>query len=436
MSPKTQAVAVGPEQTSWIPFRAGSRWNNRIDSWQLLALPAFRAYFLGSVASNLGTWLQTTAQILLAYQLTHSAYGVGLITAGQFSGFLVIGPWAGRIADRLGPRRVLISTQFASAVFAMALGLLQLTHHLTEAGLFAGATATGLAATLALPVQNALAPGLVPEPAVKGALALNSVSYNIGRTASPALYLVLLAGFGTGWAFVMNGISFVVFAVTIMKIYPSSLPAADRPAAGWAGLRIIVRRPRIMLLLAMVAAITIADDPVQVIGPSLARHMHVSPTVWASVFLGALGLGTIMGSPFLPRWTAARRAAPPLIFLAVSVVVFAISPTPWISLLAAVCAGAAALWTGSAAQAQLLKTAGARSRPEVMGYWMVAWAGTKPIASFVDGALATHWGLWQAAVCLTTPAVLVAVAELFLADRARTALKELMRRHNAAFVSL
>lgn len=70
----------------------------------------FRWYFLGSVTSDYGTWLQNTAQVLLAYQLAHSVFAVGLVSFAQFTSPLVLGPWAGVAADKFGGRRTLLVT--------------------------------------------------------------------------------------------------------------------------------------------------------------------------------------------------------------------------------------------------------------------------------------------------------------------------------------
>ena len=81
--------------------------------------PGFPWYFAGSVISNFGTWLQNTAQVVLAYQLTHSVFWVGLVTCAQFSSPLVLGAWAGVLTRRFGNWRTLIVTQCASMVIAM-----------------------------------------------------------------------------------------------------------------------------------------------------------------------------------------------------------------------------------------------------------------------------------------------------------------------------
>src|SRR6516225_8939938 len=69
-------------------------------AWQVLGQRDFRRYFLGSLISNLGTWLQSTAQVLIAYQVTRSVFMVGLIASAQFAGMIVVSPWAPVLADR------------------------------------------------------------------------------------------------------------------------------------------------------------------------------------------------------------------------------------------------------------------------------------------------------------------------------------------------
>jgi MFS family permease len=414
-----------------LPFRRDEfrRDEPKSASWHVLRHRRFLIYFGGSLVSNLGTWLQNTAQMLLAYQLTHSAFAVGLVTSAQFAGFLLIGPWAAAMANRVGSRRVLVASQVVSAGIAAALAGLQLTGSLNETQLTLGALGIGLAFAFALPVQTAMVSGLVPEDETKAAMAMNSVSYNAGRTLAPVLCVAVIASIGAGWAFALNAISFIVFAITIIVVRPRAAPPPPREARDWLGLRIAVRRPRILLLLAMVAAVTLADDPVLVLGPPLARHLAV-PTVWPAYFLSALGLGTVVGALVPTRPSTAKRAALPLLGLAISVIVFTAGFSAWLSLGSAIAAGAAGLLTGAAAQALLLKTAGPRQATQVMALWAIAWAGSKPLASLADGWMAGQIGVQWTGVVLTAPAITVAMLELFLRPGVKNRLKVWIYQRN------
>jgi len=402
---------------------------DRAGSWRVLRQPAFRAYFVGCTISNLGTWLQNTAQLILAYRLTHDVFDVAVITSAQFSGFLTIGPWAGSLGDRLGRKNVLIGAQLLSFVITGVLACVEFTGRLTELELFFGALGTGLALTFALPIQTAMVSALVQEKDKKAALALNSVSYNAGRTLAPLLYLAVLASIGTAWAFALNSISFLVFALIVMGLYPSADIGQQTRVRHREIFSFAIKRPRIVLLLLMIAAVTFADDPVLVLGPSLAHQLRI-PSFWPAYFLAALGIGTVFGAMFPTRPPKTKRAAVPLAVLAFAVVIFALGIDRWVSLAAAVIAGIAGLLTGAASQALLLKRATPQHAVLVMALWAVAWAGTKPIASLADGVLASHLGIQAAAVILAFPALLIALPEICLSERRKIRLKDAMAKLN------
>jgi len=403
----------------------------RHSAWGALRHRDFRWYFCGSLTSNLGTWMQTIAQVVLVYQLTHSVFAVGVVTSAQFAGTLFLGPWAAVVASRIGGRRMLIATQLASSAVAGVLAVLEATHALGENGLILGALVLGLLFTFALPVQTALVPRLVPENQrdAEAAMAMNSVSYNVGRALAPALSVVVIATIGFKWAFAINSVSFLIYAVTLAGIHPRSPGEHAEPRRVRDGGRVALETPRILLLLAMVAAVTLADDPVLILGPPLAHQLHVS-SGWPGYFLSALGLGTVLGSLWPRRgpksWgksQTSRRAAGWLLLLAVAVVVFSIGIATWVSLAAAFAAGVAALGTGAVTQTQLVRLR-PRYAASVMALWAVCWAGSKPIASLVDGWLASivpH--LWIVAVLLALPAVLLAGAEIVLPRKAKDSIR-------------
>jgi MFS family permease len=428
-APKGQSLETPPPGRSLWSLQWSSRagflrgHEQRSASWHVLRHRGFLGFFAGSLVSNLGTWLQNTAQMLLAYQLTHSPFAVGMVTSAQFAGFLLIGPWAATLAERAGSKRVLVASQLLSAGIAALLAALQFSGSLTESSLVLCALGIGFAFTFALPVQTAMVPSLVPEADTKAAMAMNSVSYNAGRTLAPVLCVAVVANMGAGWAFALNSMSFLVFAVTIIVLRPHGGPSPARRARDWLGPRIDMWRPRIVLLLAMVAAVTVADDPVLVLGPPLAHHVLAVASVWPAYFLSALGLGTVLGAFMRTKPSTARRAAVSLLGLAISVIVFTAGISAWFSLLAALAAGVAGLLTGAATQSLLLKTAGPARATQVMALWAMAWAGSKPLASLADGWLASHVGVFRTGIVLASPAIIIALLELLRWPGVRILLK-------------
>jgi MFS family permease len=372
------------------------------------------------------------------YELTRSVLAVGLVISAQFSGSLFLGPWAAVVASRFSGRRMLITTQGFSALVAGGLAVLQATGYLDALTLVMGALALGLAFTFGLPVQTAMVPRLAPD--TEAAMAMNSVSYNAGRALAPVLSVAVIATLGFAWAFAINAISFEVFAVTLFLVNPGLGGGRHQIARARDGIVAALQQPRIMLTLAMVAAVTFADDPILVLGPALARQLDASSS-WAGYFLSALGLGTILGSLRIgakrraskhkfrqPTATSdrSRRAARSLLLLVVCMFIFASGISTWVSLLAAFGAGVAALRTGAVTQTQLVRQPAHTA--SVMALWAIAWAGTKPLASLTDGWVASSHGLLAAVAVVGVLALILGVSEVFLPRASRELLKLRTRR--------
>ena len=398
-------------------------------SWHVLGHRDFRRYFIGSTLSNLGTWLQNTAQALLAYELTHSAFTVGLIVCFQFTPVLLAGPAAGTVVGRVRDlRTMLIITQCASAVVAGVLALLEFSGRLSVVGLAAGALVLGTAYCFALPAFTVLVPSLVPRSETSSAMAMNSVSYNIGRATAPVLAVVIIYFIGFGPAFAFNAVSFLVLAWLLRKTrLRYELPPPSTQPRLTDGFR-AAKKHRIWLLLLMVTAVTIAADPVLVLGPVLAHRFHV-PEAWAGVFLSGLGIGTVLGSLVsVPRPSMLRHAAYPLAVLGGAIIVFSLGLDRWICVAMAVVAGIACLLTGAATQTLLIDFAG-KNRAAVMAVWAVAWAGSKPLASLADGYLATRFNVTTAGVILALPALLPALIIITVRRPGVTIIPRIWRQH-------
>jgi len=376
-------------------------------SWLVLKNRRFRLYFLGSVTSDLGTWLQNTAQVLLAYRLAHSVLAVGLVTCAQFSSPLVLGPWAGVMADRFGGRRTLLGSQAVAGLVSAILAALEFAARMSESWLVTGAILSGLCFTFALPARNVTVRRLVSVGETQPAFVMDSVSYNLGRAVAPLMSVALVHWVGYGWAFLGNAVSFGVFTL-ILWMVGRHLGTAEpeRRSRVLDGFRVAASDGKIMILLLMVAAVTVADDPILVLGPELADRMHAAASL-SGWFIAALGAGNVVGS--LRRISlvlSLRLAATSLGCLGVFMVLFVMTDWAWLSVAAALGAGVCGLVANSATRALLSKAAGQQRMAAVMAVWAIAWAGSKPLASLADGLLATYVGVRWTGVLLALPALI------------------------------
>jgi MFS family permease len=168
----------------------------------------YRVWAAGALVSNVGTWMQRTAQdwLVLTELTHHNASAVGMVMALQFAPQFLLLPWTGFAADHFNQRRLLIVTQAAMGGLALCLGFLtvagivQLWHVYVFAFLF------GSAAAFDAPVRQTFVAELVGGDAdLPNAIALNSTSFNAARMIGPAMSGLVIASVGTGWAFLING---------------------------------------------------------------------------------------------------------------------------------------------------------------------------------------------------------------------------------------
>ena len=382
--------------------------------WAVLPqCPDFRWYFIGSVSSDMGTWVQNTAQVLLAYHLTHSVLTVALVTCAQFSSPLVLGPWAGVMTNRFGGRKTLLYTDLVSSAIAGLLAFLQFAGWLNEAWLVTGAIAIGLTFTFALPARNVTIRRLVKPDQTRAAYAMDSVSYNLGRALAPPLSVGIITTIGFGYAFALNAVSFLLFTAVLAFVGQGSTEP-ERHSRVRDGFLIAYREGRIMIVLLMVVAVTLAADPVLVLGPALASHVFGRSASWSGLFIAALGAGSVLGSVRRSKHTPSLKlAATALAALGCCMISFVLAPQFWFSVVAAGAAGAACLVANSSTRALLAKEAGPLKEASVMAVWAIAWAGSKPLASLTDGLLPSAIGIRATGILLALPALVPILVLVF-----------------------
>lgn len=219
-----------------------------------------RLFFAGMLVSNCGTWIQSTATALLVLKLTGKGTSLGIITAAQFLPMLLLGPWAGVLADRSNRRRMTMITQTGLTVQAVALAVVDLTGHATVGLVAVLALVLGLFSALDNPARRGVVTELVDEADVANALSLNTAVMTGSRVFGPALAGLMVSTIGTGWCFVVNALSFLAVLASLMFMNPAELrvpkpaPRGGRPLRD--SLAFVARDP---LLRPMFIALTVVS---------------------------------------------------------------------------------------------------------------------------------------------------------------------------------
>jgi MFS family permease len=170
---------------------------------------------------------------LVLTQLTrHSASAVGVVMALQFGPQLLLLPWTGVAADHFNQRRMLMATQATMGALALILGGLTVAHVVQLWEVYVLAFLQGCAAAFDAPVRQTFVAELVGDEDLPNAIALNSSSFNAARMVGPAIAGLAIAAIGTGWAFLINGASFIAVLISLFRLRASELRPHARAARG------------------------------------------------------------------------------------------------------------------------------------------------------------------------------------------------------------
>ena len=196
-----------------------------------------RIFFAGLLVSNIGTWLQLTAMSLLVYRITGRATDLGITVALQFLPMLVLGTWAGALADQRDKRTMAIVTQSLLAVQAIVLGLVDLAGLATVPVVWSLTFVVGVLGAFENPARRGLVTELVEPADISNATSLNTAVMTGSRIFGPALAAVLVDSIGTAWCFLLNGVSFVAVLVSLLALRPEELYRPPRRERGGAPVR-------------------------------------------------------------------------------------------------------------------------------------------------------------------------------------------------------
>ena len=371
----------------------------------------YRLWWSGSVLSNIGTWIQRIAQDWLVLDLTNnSGTALGLVTALQFGPSLLFSVFGGAIADRANRRVVLFLTNSVGALLSLVLGLLVLDGSVRIWHVYAISAFAGCVWAFDVPSRQSFVNELVPRDNMPNAVALNAMSFNLGRLVGPALsgYLILVVG--TGPSFIINAASFIPFLVVICLIRKSELfpqkraedgaePMWQRTRAGFAYVRTHPSLTRLFIIIAVVGSLGMNY---QVWMALMAKHEFGRNAGSFGILGSAMAVGSVLGALLAAR----RRRKPNLQWVLGLAVIFAIvlgisacAPTYEIYAFTLPLCGMVAITTLTSANATMQLSTEEGMRGRVAGIYFMVFTGGSPIGSPLIGWVAEHFGTrWSMAL--------------------------------------
>ncbi|WP_022852872.1 MFS transporter [Thermodesulfatator atlanticus] len=359
----------------------------------------FRIFFLGQSISLIGTWIHTTAQRWLVYELTNSAFVLGVLGGIGSLPILLFSLPAGYLADHLPKRNLLLVSQSIAATQAGILTFLVMTNQVEVWHVLALAFVLGCTVALEFPVRHSFIYELVGEEALVTALSLHSTAFNLARFTGPAIAGFLMAHFGLGACFLANTLSYIPI-ITALALIPLSSNHKKPVKKPWQGLKegfsFACKNRHIRRTLILIATTSIFVLPYAILLPVLVKENFGGGGKEFSALMAANGLGTLCGALCMATF---GRDLPKEKFIPVNLFILSIflgsmtlTTKFYLAFLLLILSGFHMVCMFTSANAHLQLNSPDELRGRILSLFSLSFLGLFPVGSFIAGTLAQYFG--------------------------------------------
>jgi MFS family permease len=366
-----------------------------------LKYPNYRLWFWGQMISLFGTWMQTTAQGFLVFQLTNSPIFLGYVGFAAGIPALIFTLYGGVIADRFPRRSVLIVTQFVMMALALVQAFLTFTGLIMPWHLIVMAFLLGITNAFDSPARQAFVLEMVDRKDLLNAIALNATMFNSASALGPAIAGVTYALFGPGWCFMINGISFlgVIAALRMMKLPKFVKPEATKSVLAELkeGIIYVTKKEKLILVLTVTVSVTgmfgisfatlFPAWAVKILHGDAATNGLIQSARGVGAFFGALTVASLSHLKIKGKMFTIGTFMFPLLILIFSFVRFL--PLTMIILFFV---GAFSLMILNVANGLVQTLVSDSLRGRVMAIYSITFFGFMPLGSLFIGFIAEHFG--------------------------------------------
>lgn len=383
----------------------------------------FRLFFMGQGISMVGTWIQAIASCWLAYRLTNSPLMLGIVGFSSQAPIFLFGPLGGFLADTGNKRRILIVTQAISMAQALVFAALTLSGKIEVWHIITLGVVLGCVNSFDMPVRQSFVVDMVEgKEILSNAIALNSLQFNIARLIGPSIAGIIIAIWGEGVCFLINGLSFIAvigslaaMRVAIIKGKPKNYKIID---GIWEGFNYASKSIPIRYILLLLSIVSVTGASYVVLMPVFARDIigggpKTLGFLMSSAGIGALGATLYLASRKTVRGLGRMLAISASIF-ALSLVAFSFSKSLAVSMAVLVITGFGVMAHMAASNIILQTIVDDDKRGRVMSFYTMAFIGTAPIGSLLSGIMASRMG---ASNTLIVCAVLCLAASVIFAGK-------------------
>jgi len=368
-------------------------------NWRSFRHRNYRILFPANTISNIGSWAQRVAQDWLVLELTHSGTYLGIVTAIQFTPVLFFSMHGGVLADRFNKRKLLTGTNALGAFSALMLGALVMSNHIVLWHVFVLAAVLGISTALDAPVRQAFAAEIVGHDDLPNAVSLNSANFNAGRLVGPALSGLLIAAFGTGPSFIVNGISYLFAIGALMAMNEKEFFHQDHPKSMTnvrEGMRYALARPDIYVVMLIVFFMGTFGLNFQIFNALMAtKEFGKGPASYGllGTFIAIGSFSGAIASARLERFRKTRFVILGSGAFSITIIVLSFMPTYTSYAIFLPFCGVTALTTMITANSIVQVNSDQAIRGRVMGIYLLIFMGGTPVGSPLIGIMAEVIGI-------------------------------------------
>ena len=384
----------------------------------------FRRYYIGQTVSQLGSWMQSTAIMWLAYRLTGSTATTGMIGFLAMLPYIFITPLAGALSDRVSRRKLLMTVLSLSGVIAAILSVLTITQQISIPLLAGLAFVQGILNGVEVPTRHAFFVQLIEDREdLPNAIALNSININATRLIGPAIGGLLIARLGEAACFGLNSISFLAVLIQLRRISPNEGVRKANTAGIFAdlveGWRFGLTHPVIRPLVLTIGAISFAISPYTVLMPAIVVQTFGKGAELNGLFISCVGLGALTGAIMLARRPNVRGLTRWLwmtgSLAAIGIIGFSFSRNEWLSFLCMALTGMGLMGSSVTVNTIVQSIVDEDMRGRVVSIYSTFFIGAAPLGHLAAGWLAEQIGAPRTfTVCGLLCAVAVVIYALYL----------------------
>ncbi len=373
----------------------------KLKTFDSLQYRDFRLLWLGQIGASASQWMEQIARPLLILALTDSAIWVGLVAATRMLPMLIIGTWAGVVADRVDKRKILLSTQLVTLSMHLVTAALILTHTIEPWMVLVTSFVSGSSMAFNQPARQSLIPRMVPRESVGNAVALNSAAMNVMRIGGPSIAGLILAAFDFGDLYLIQAFMYLWVMLWTFQIgvrtSESGRPRKSFIADFKEGIAAIRGDKPILYILCLSLMLFIWGFPYQsVFVPLIATRVLDVGRTGTGVLVSLIGVGALCGSLTVATagGSLGKRGVVMLVQVFIfcgALLIFSQAKSMYIVVPALIVSGAMQTSFMSLNNAFVL----ARTPPEIQGRIMSLFTldrGLVPLGATIGGVLAATLG--------------------------------------------